>query len=277
MVARPSSLPHEEAVDPLTKVARRASFLWSADRKAPRRLEVMGLPFENVTMDAAVDDLAEAASVNRPTRVVFVNAHVINSMHRFEGYEATVRSADRLYADGSGMALAARFSGKRLVDNVNGTDLFPILCREALRRGQTVYLLGSEEGVADAVVSWLAGLGLGAAVAGFHHGYFADDSAKEAELIDKINGSCASFLLAGLGVPFQDQWLERNRHRISVPVLVGVGGLFDYYSGRIPRAPLAFRAVGCEWVWRLMMEPSRMWRRYLIGNVRFLAHALTRS
>ena len=76
-----------------------------------------------------------------------------------------------------------------------------------------------------------------------------------------------------MGVPLQDQWIERNQHRITVPVLVGVGGLFDFFSGRVSRAPGLLRTLGLEWTWRLAQEPKRMWRRYIIGNAAFLARA----
>jgi exopolysaccharide biosynthesis WecB/TagA/CpsF family protein len=74
-----------------------------------------------------------------------------------------------------------------------------------------------------------------------------------------------------MGVPLQELWIARNRHRLSAAVVIGVGGLFDYYSGRIPRAPLAVRKVGMEWAWRLAMEPRRLARRYLVGNLEFVA------
>jgi N-acetylglucosaminyldiphosphoundecaprenol N-acetyl-beta-D-mannosaminyltransferase len=109
----------------------------------------------------------------------------------------------------------------------------------------------------------------GLEIAGTHHGYFKPGR-EERDVIDAINRSGAEILFVAFGVPLQEIWIERNRHRLKPSVVIGVGGLFDYYSGRIPRAPLALRRTGLEWLWRLAMEPGRLWRRYLLGNAEFL-------
>jgi exopolysaccharide biosynthesis WecB/TagA/CpsF family protein len=77
-----------------------------------------------------------------------------------------------------------------------------------------------------------------------------------------------------MGVPMQDQWIAANAHRLNAAVLIGVGGLFDFFAGRVERAPVALRGRGLEWIWRLAQEPGRMWRRYILGNPLFLAAAL---
>jgi putative colanic acid biosynthesis UDP-glucose lipid carrier transferase len=250
------------------------SALWGSGGSTPAIIELFGIPCANQTLAGAATDLATAAAAGRPLRVLFLNAHVVNCCNRDQAYRRTVASADRIYADGSGMAIAARLVGQRFVDNVNGTDLFPQLCKEAVARGTTIFLLGGKPGIADAAAATISAHGLGAAIAGTHHGYFAHGSAEEEAVIRTVNASGAGILLVGMGVPQQDQWIERNRHRLTPAVLIGVGGLFDYFSGRIPRAPHALRSVGLEWAWRLAQEPGRMWRRYLIGNVTFLAAAI---
>jgi N-acetylglucosaminyldiphosphoundecaprenol N-acetyl-beta-D-mannosaminyltransferase len=108
----------------------------------------------------------------------------------------------------------------------------------------------------------------GLKIAGTHSGYFA--ASEESALIAKINRSGAAILLVGLGAPRQDMWIADNLWRLSPPVKIGVGGLFDFYSDRISRAPQWMREIGLEWLWRLIMEPRRMWRRYVVGNPLFL-------
>jgi N-acetylglucosaminyldiphosphoundecaprenol N-acetyl-beta-D-mannosaminyltransferase len=105
-------------------------------------------------------------------------------------------------------------------------------------------------------------------IAGARDGYFSPE--EEEGVVDAINGSGARILLVAFGAPRQELWLARWRDRLLAPVSMGVGGLFDFYSGRIPRAPLWMREMGLEWVYRLMQEPGRMWRRYVIGNPLFL-------
>lgn len=260
--------------DVLMRQAAPAPVLWGGSGSASPVVELFGIPCSNQTLAGAAADLATAAAACRPLRVVFLNAHVVNCCIRDPAFHRTVASADRIHADGSGMAIAARLVGERFIDNVNGTDLFPQLCKEAVARGTTIFLLGGKPGIADAAATMISANGLGAAIAGTHHGYFAHGSAEEEAVIRTVNASGAGILLVGMGVPQQDQWIARNRERLTPSVLVGVGGLFDYFSGRIPRAPHALRSVGLEWAWRLAQEPGRMWRRYLIGNVTFLRAAI---
>ena len=151
--------------------------------------------------------------------------------------------------------------------------MLPLLAAEAARCGVRIFLMGGIPGAAEKSAECMNRLGLGAAIAGSHHGYFAQGSPDETAVIDEINASGADIVLVGMGVPIQDIWVAANATRLRAPVLIGVGGLFDFYSGAKSRAPRLLRTLGLEWTWRLALEPGRMWRRYLIGNVVFLSHA----
>ncbi len=258
----------------LAPTTRRSAALWEPSTAASTPfLNLFGVRLANTTLDAAVRDLLLAARYGRHARAVFVNAHVVNEMARDEHYRAVVASADRIYADGSGLAIAARMAGTPLADNVNGTDMLPVLARLASESEVGIFLLGSAPGVAEDAASRLTQMRIGGAIAGTHHGHFTRGGAEEADVIAAINRSGAKIVLVGLGVPLQDKWLAENAHRLSAPVVIGVGGLFDYFAGRVTRAPHALRAVGLEWTWRLMLEPRRLAKRYILGNVVFLAHA----
>ena len=241
------------------------------------RMRIFGLNFADTTVAAASQSLVDAARAKQIQRVVFANAHVINEVTTRADYRAVVETADRIYADGSGLAIAARLLGTPLADNVNGTDLFPRLAADAMAAGVKIFLLGGRPGVAEAARARMTGFGLGEAIAGAAHGYFTPDSADETAAIAAVNASGADIVLVGMGVPLQDEWIARHAHRLNAPVLAGVGGLFDFFAGTVERAPHAFRVAGCEWVWRLASEPRRMARRYLLGNVVFLAHALVEA
>ncbi len=255
-------------------LARRSSLLWNEAGASSEAFQVLGLDFANIRLSEAAAELAESGRCGRSLRAVFVNAYVMNSAWADQNYWRTVASANRLYADGSGLALAARMAGKVFVDNVNGTDLLPLLCREAAARGTTIFFLGGVPGAAEGSAATMAGLGYGASIAGTHHGHFAKEGAEEDAAIAMVNASGASIVLVGMGVPLQDQWIEKNAHRFKAGVLVGVGGLFDFYSGRASRAPALLRTIGLEWTWRLAREPRRMWKRYMLGNVAFIVRSL---
>jgi exopolysaccharide biosynthesis WecB/TagA/CpsF family protein len=261
----------------LVAKASRTSMLWSKATSSDADVDLFGFQIDNATLDATATDLVRAASEGRRQRVAFLNAHVINVAAKDPAYARVLDGADRRFADGSGMALAARLQGVTLADNVNGTDLCPLLCKAAIDAGQTIFLLGGQPGVADAAAETLRGMGLGGSIAGVHHGYVKRGGEEEAEAIAAINASGASIVLVGMGVPVQDVWIARNFERIKAPVVIGVGGLFDFFAGRVSRAPGFLRGRGLEWTWRLAQEPSRMWKRYLVGNAVFIGRALAEA
>ncbi|MBL8259068.1 MAG: WecB/TagA/CpsF family glycosyltransferase [Candidatus Competibacteraceae bacterium] len=257
-----------------------AGLLGGSERPAPPRLDFFGVPIVNTTMDEALDWIvarASPASAERATGgqgeansslLAFVNPDCLNIAYTHDAYRAVLQGAARVLPDGIGLKIGCRMLGVGLAANVNGTDLFPRLCERAAREGLALFLLGARPGVAEQVAENMRRRHPGLIVAGVQHGYF--DAAEEAAIIGRINGSGARILLVAFGVPRQELWLAQHRKRLQPPVRMGVGGLFDFYSGRIPRAPLWLREIGLEWVWRLAQEPGRMWRRYLIGNPLFL-------
>jgi len=257
----------------LLRNAARSSLLWKESESYKSSVELFDLTIANSNLQEAADDLVEAARAGRRTRVSFVNSHVINVAATSPAYARVLHGADRLYADGSGMALAARWIGSPLADNVNGTDLFPLLCAAAAKASVKIFLLGGKPGVAAAAANTVKAMGYDDVIAGAHHGYIDSPADKQAA-IEEINASGASILLVGMGVPMQDIWIARNFNALQTPVVIGVGGLFDFFSGNVSRAPASLRSIGCEWAWRLLQEPGRLWSRYLIGNAAFLSRAL---
>ncbi len=238
---------------------------------ATATLDVLSLPIANLTQAEALDQLFRDA----PVSAFFINAHCVNVAATDPVYRWALASADRLLPDGIGVAIAARIQGTRLKENLNGTDLFVPLMRTAAARQRAVYFLGAAPGVAAEAAARAAALAPGLTIAGCHHGFF--DAAEEDALIAAINASGADVLLVALGVPTQEIWIARNRHRLAPRLVLGVGAQFDFWSGRVARAPALVRQVGCEWMWRLALEPRRLARRYLIGNVAFLGRITGRA
>ncbi|WP_316015088.1 WecB/TagA/CpsF family glycosyltransferase [Roseobacter sp. HKCCA0434] len=216
---------------------------------------------------------AIAALLDRPgrTTAAFVNAHCVNVAARDTAYKRALRAADFLLPDGSGMALAARMAGRRLDHNLNGTDLSHPLCREAARRGLSIYLLGARPGIAREAARKLTLAVPGLRIAGTRDGFF--DEADSDAVIARINESGADIVLVAMGVPMQESWLYRHRRQLDARLAMGVGALFDFEAGVVPRAPGSLRRAGLEWTWRLAVEPRRMFRRYVLGNPAFVWRA----
>ncbi|MDG4554661.1 MAG: WecB/TagA/CpsF family glycosyltransferase [Candidatus Competibacter sp.] len=243
----------------------------------PPRLDFFGVPIVNTTMDEAVDWIAARAALapnpspmeqGEKALLAFVNPDCLNIAYTHERYRTVLQQAARVLPDGIGVKIGCRMRGLGLAANVNGTDLFPRLCERAARDGFSLFLLGARPGIAELVAANMRARCPGLMIVGAQHGYFGPD--EEDTIVARINASGAGVLLVAFGVPRQELWLADHHDALTPPVRMGVGGLFDFYSGRIPRAPLWLREIGLEWVWRLAQEPGRMWRRYILGNPLFL-------
>ncbi len=221
----------------------------------------------NIINDASKNALEAIFDGTRQT-VAFLNAHCINVSAKDATYRWALQQATALLPDGSGLQLAARMHGSKFVENLNGTDLFPHIMQKATDCGWKVFLLGSRPGVAEKAAHNAQAHISGLNIAGTHHGFFAPH--EEANVINSINASGADVVLVALGVPRQDVWIARNRHRLNARVVFGVGAQLDFWAGRVSRAPVLLRQFGMEWVWRLAIEPRRMFKRYILGNPAFV-------
>jgi len=240
----------------------------SSDRPVPETLRFFGIDMANTTMDETIDWLTGRASEAETTQLAFVNPDCLNIAYANPDYKRVLQQASRVLPDGIGVNVGCRMQGVAMRSNLNGTDLFPRLCETLAGTGQSIYLLGAQPGRAEATARAMQEKFPGLRVAGTRHGYFGAE--EDEAVIEAINASGADILLVAMGAPRQEMWLAKHAEALQVPVRMGVGGLFDYYSGSIPRAPLWMREIGLEWVWRLLQEPGRMWKRYIIGNPLYL-------
>jgi len=243
---------------------------------APRRVPILGVEIDNLTVEEAVRAILGCEPGNKRLRQVsFVNPHCLNIACKDDSYRSILNRSDVVLADGIGLLVASRWLRRPIRQNVNGTDLFPELCCAMSKLGLRMYLLGAQPGVAERVGSWVLANHPDLQIAGIRDGFF--DGGAEPEVVSNIAASGADVLLVALGVPGQEKWIYEHRAALAgstVRCAVGVGGLFDFYSGRIPRAPLWMREAGLEWTYRLYQEPGRLWRRYLVGNAVFLTRVL---
>lgn len=235
----------------------------------PGRVCVGDVAFDNVDMDEAIERLRAMLEAPGTHQVSFINPACVNIAARHRGYRRALARASLALPDGIGIKIGSDMLGTPLKQNVNGTDLFPRLCELLQARGGSVFLLGGHPGVAEDVAAVIAQHWRGVRIAGVRDGFFS--AADEGRVVAQVQASGADMLLVARGVPAQDLFIDRYLPLLGVKVAMGVGGLFDFVSGRIPRAPPWMRETGLEWVYRLAQEPGRMWRRYLIGNLTYLA------
>jgi N-acetylglucosaminyldiphosphoundecaprenol N-acetyl-beta-D-mannosaminyltransferase len=239
---------------------------------APDRVTLLGIPLTNLTMAEAVETIVARLDGKDPTQICFVNADCANIAYRDQPYRNVLQRADLCLADGIGIKLAGKILAEEIRQNVNGTDLFPRLCQALTTSEKGIFLLGARPGVPEAVAQWILDHHPGDKVSGFQHGYYQPE--EEPAVLERIRNSGADLLLVAFGAPRQDIWIDQHLQETGVKVAMGVGGLFDFYSGRISRAPLWLREMGMEWLYRLVKEPGRLWKRYLVGNGLFLFRVL---
>ncbi len=238
----------------------------------PPAFKLMGVTIANHTMNSAVTEIVNGLNDSRKAATInkyaFVNADCVNKYCSQPQYKNTLNQFNSVFADGIGIKLAARWQGIGVSENVNGTDMFPLLCCELEKQNKSIYLLGGTHSVVEKVASKLNREYPNLQVAGFCDGY--QHKQNPATLRQLINRSEADLLLVAMGAPQQEQWILDNQEHISVNAAIGVGGLFDFYSETVSRAPEWVRELSLEWIWRLAAQPLDKGKRYLIGNPLFL-------
>jgi N-acetylglucosaminyldiphosphoundecaprenol N-acetyl-beta-D-mannosaminyltransferase len=235
---------------------------------------LLGVGVTNATKEDAVAlmDAWIQARDGRTRAVFIVNAHTLNLAWDRPAYRAVLNSADAVFGDGAGVRLAARLERMRMRDNLVGTDLLPAFFRAQSARGYGYFLLGGSPGTPERGAQRLRQNFPGIRIAGCHHGFFGEQ--KAADVIRLINAAAPDMLLVAMGNPLQEEWIHRHRMALRVPVAIGVGGLFDHWSGALRRAPRWVRKLSLEWVQLLMQQPNK-WPRYLLGNPKFVLCALS--
>lgn len=207
-------------------------------------------------------------------KVLHVNVHTLNQARRDPACRRALQEADLVYCDGEGVRLGARLLGRRLPQRMTGADWIYDLCALGQAEGFSLYFLGGEPGMAE-LASWSLGERYPVLqVVGCHHGYFEKKGQENKEVIQRINESAPDILLVGFGTPLQERWIEENFGQLRAPVVWAMGATLDYVAGKVPRAPEWMCRHGLEWLFRLIWEPGRMWRRYLVGNALFLLRIL---
>jgi N-acetylglucosaminyldiphosphoundecaprenol N-acetyl-beta-D-mannosaminyltransferase len=230
--------------------------------------EIAGVRIDNVSEAEAVARVDRFLEEGGPHYMVVVNAAKVAAASKEENLRRVIEEADLVTADGMSIVWASRLLGHPLKERVTGIDLFDRLVGHAARRGLSVYFLGARDEAVSGVVERFRALYPELRVAGYRNGYFR---AQESEQIaEKIKESGADLLFVAMGSPTQEYWISSILRRTGVRFALGVGGSFDHLSGLARRAPVWMQSAGLEWFYRLIREPHRLWRRYLVGNTVFV-------
>lgn len=232
-------------------------------------IEILGVPIACLTPEAALETIERLYAAERPALVAHVNVHTLNLAATDPAYRDVLRAADLALNDGKGVMLAARMKRKSFPADLNGNFFTPLLLGRSASKEWSVFFLGAAPGVAERAAERLRHEIPELVVAGIRDGYFSAEEGPE--VARSIRASGAELVLVALGNPLQERWLDHYLPETGARLGVGVGAFFDFKAGRVPRAPALMNRLGLEWLYRLIKEPRRMWRRYLVGNPLFLA------
>ena len=231
------------------------------------RVSLLGVLVDRVDRCAAVAALAGFLRDGGRHQIVTVNTDFVRLADRSPEYREVLNRADLAVPDGMPLVWLSRLTGDPLVERVAGIELVEELCRLGAQEGVGLFLLGARPGVAERAGRSLAARHPGLRITGvfappFRPRTAADDQA----MVDAVRAAGRSILLVALGAPRQDQFIAAHLAELDVPIAIGVGGTLDILAGAIRRAPRWMQRTGLEWLWRLIQEPSRLWRRYLLED-----------
>jgi N-acetylglucosaminyldiphosphoundecaprenol N-acetyl-beta-D-mannosaminyltransferase len=248
----------------------------------PTGMERVGIGYALVdncsAQEACEAIISHAKAGGEPAFAATANAQHIVLLDNDPRLREIYDRADLVIADGASLLLAARLYGRSLRERVAGVDMFQVLCGLAAENALSVFLLGGRPGSADLTAGVLKRNFPFLRISTYCPPFGFERTAEGLkETAQAIRAARPDLLFVALGAPKQEYWIYEHGLKLSVPVCVGVGGSFEMVAGIVRRAPLWMQNLGCEWLCRLCLEPRRMWRRYLIGNVEFGAIVVRQS
>jgi N-acetylglucosaminyldiphosphoundecaprenol N-acetyl-beta-D-mannosaminyltransferase len=275
LVAEEATLLQKLSLGQKLAIVLRAFVAWimaPRDGKAvPHRPLIVSTRVDNITINEALDEIVAPPPGDRARIIFIVHPHALNIAKFNRDYAELLQSGHLVLPDGIGIRIAASILGIQIRHNINGTDLLPLLCKAVAQANLPLVLIGGKEGIAKECAANLQRDTPGLRVALTHQGYLSHEGSEA--LVQRVRALQRSVVLVGMGTPIQERWVAKYFAHVPGTTVITVGGLFDFFSGRVPRAPIAWRELGLEWLWRMRTEPRRLAKRYLIGNPLFLALA----
>lgn len=235
----------------------------------PARVSVMGAPVDPWTMEQSVKATDWLVAHNKFGHLIGVNADKLLQMRDDPAMDFIVRRCELVNADGASMVMAANKLGVDVPERVAGIDLMWELCALAEQKGYSIYLLGAKAEVVAKTAQVLQEKHPKLNIAGYRDGYFKDDEFDS--IVSQVEAVKPQIVFVGITSPKKENLIERFRDLGATGAFVGVGGSFDVVSGNIPRAPMWMQKANLEWLFRMVQEPKRLVKRYVVGNTRFYA------
>ena len=234
-----------------------------------RKINFLNIPIAAISMQETLQKVENAIVAKKQIHHTVVNAGKIVLMQKDKELEKSVIAADIINADGQAVVWAANFLGKHLPERVSGIDLMEELVNRSFDKGYKCFFFGATEEVVTSLVNIYKKQYSENIIAGYRNGYFEKN--QEEEIANQIVESGANMLFVAITSPKKEIFLNKYKNKLqNLNFIMGVGGSFDVIAGKVKRAPIWMQDFGLEWLYRVIQEPKRMWKRYLIGNSKFI-------
>ena len=221
-----------------------------------------------LTLDETIKEVEKIIGRGVPTQHVVVNASKVNLMEADNELAKIVNDCPLINADGASIVWAAKKLGVPLTERVTGIDLFQELVKLSAEKGYKIYLFGAKEEVVVKVKAIFEERYSGIRIVGYRNGYFTE--ADEPQIVADMAASGADMMFVAFSSPKKEYWVHKYLDQVGIPFVMGVGGSFDVVAGVTDRAPKWMQDHGLEWFYRFIQEPGRLWKRYIVGNAKFV-------
>ncbi|WP_415306283.1 WecB/TagA/CpsF family glycosyltransferase [Clostridium perfringens] len=237
------------------------------------RMNFLNIEVDNLTMNEAIDRAEELIIKKKPSYVVTPNVDHIVKLENDKEFQEVYKNADLILTDGMPLIWISKIKGNPIKEKISVSDFFPKLCERAAEKGYSIFLLGAAEGVATKAAKNLKEKYEGLNIVGTYSPSYGfekkDDEIKM--IIEMINKAKPDILAVGLGAPKQEKFLHKYRNDLNVPISLAIGASIDFEAGNINRAPKWMQNCGLEWFYRLCKEPKRMFKRYIIDDLKIIS------
>lgn len=233
-----------------------------------KRITISNIPVDILTMEQTIALIDNAIAKNQRIHHVVINAAKVVNAQKDIDLRNSIINCDIINADGQSIVWASKILNRPLPERVPGIDLMEQLVNLASIKKYRIFFLGAKEEIVSKVVALYISKYGSDIIAGYRNGYF--NNSEEKEVAQQIADSKADILFVAMSSPKKEIFLNSYKDVIQTPFIMGVGGSFDVVAGFVKRAPIWMQNSGMEWLYRTMQEPRRMWKRYLVGNSKFI-------
>ena len=240
------------------------------------QVSLLGVRIHSLSIQELIDYIGLSIQNNEKRIIAYVNAYAMNLSYELPWFREFLNQTDITFCDGFGVKWGAKILSQNILHRYTPPDWVPLVCEICVKNNSSMFFLGASEGIAEAAASTLRIKYPSLRIVGVNNGYFdkMPNSPDNQKVINKINHLQPDILILGMGMPLQEKWLLENWDQINAKVAITAGALFDYISNNVYRVPQWMTDNGFEWLGRLIIEPRRLWKRYLIGNPLFISRIL---